>query len=216
MSLSIDDIRKSVRASPIGQLSSTEDPTVRCHVVCTHEGTPLVTPIIHSQTVLSRGQPARLRFESDARTVELHGRLGDGNIHRDRVARFVSVLPQTNIGSLSVASVVVSRRHVTTEITDVDWCLRPPQWSEREDYVIDHMNSDHRAEMSAMCAYYFGINDSAPSMLGADPEGLHLLTRLGRRYFPFERRCETLDALTKETVRIALLAMKDREKSVDC
>ncbi len=56
-------------------------------------------------------------------------------------------------------------------INKEDWLYESPQWAQSETNMVQHMNEDHVDAMSAICAYYAGVNAEKVELLAINPEG---------------------------------------------
>lgn len=126
---------------------------------------------------------------------------------RNRFLAFNPGAAKTQLAKLRVQGIVIKRSGFETWFGEKNWLLRPAAWFSRETYIVDHMNSDHRREMSAMCKHFHMVDEQMPTMLAADPEGMHLLAGKRTLYFGFRRYCDTVDEVARETVYLARTAM---------
>lgn len=197
--------RQAVRAAQYAHLTLARAAVADCSFVCALTG----APVIALPTPLQRdAQPATLHLEGDP-DVQLVGVVSPCACEV-AAERFGRVLPDAEYQALAMLSIESGRLRDadgTLEFPGHDWSLAAAEWFAREDYIVDHMNDDHVAEMRAMVSHFLGIEDPAPKMLCADPEGVHLATSEGVRYLPFRHYCNTVKEVALETVYLAHTAM---------
>lgn len=204
------DARQSVRSQAYGMLQSDMVGRQVRAFVCTREGEPVL--VCPSEQLISDRTDSGYRLEltvGDRRIITLTGILTE-RVDTAARARLEKFLPGQSGADLVMFGVTAARTRdggKDAHYTGHQWRLPPAAWFGREDYIIDHMNDDHVGEMAAMCRYFHQVDDSAPTMLAVDPEGLHIRSALGVHYFPFRQYCATVKDVANETIRLARKAM---------
>jgi len=83
-----------------------------------------------------------------------------------------------------------------------DWLVATPEWASGEDYIVSHMNDDHRDALEAMCEPLLGEPPRDVAMLCCDVEGFHVRNAGATRRIPFSRPCTTTNDVRAEMVRL--------------
>jgi len=84
-----------------------------------------------------------------------------------------------------------------------NWLEHTPDWKERENMIIDHMNSDHSDSISHSLKMQYGISDKSAKMAFLNIDGYYVKSR-GKFYFiKFEKTCMNSKEYKEELVRLA-------------
>jgi len=93
-------------------------------------------------------------------------------------------------------------------LKDKFWKLKKPDWSDEEESMINHMNSDHKDVVVSSLKGFYGIEDSKSIMIGISIDGYYLESNSKIYYIPFNSPC-----LNSEEVREALVDHARKFKS---
>ncbi|MEM7404308.1 MAG: DUF2470 domain-containing protein [Pseudomonadota bacterium] len=196
--------RRTARTSARGHLTIAGAAIGSCAFVCTLTGAPIVSL---PNPAATGPQPAVLDVDGDPH-LRLRGTVvASDDDARLRFERIVPEATHTLLVTFQVEAGTFGAAGDTLEFSGSDWHLPDAQWFAREDYIVDHMNDDHIAEMQAMVRHFVHVDDPSPRMLCADPEGMHVRTSAGVHYLPFRHYCDSVKEVALETVYLAHTAM---------
>jgi putative heme iron utilization protein len=76
----------------------------------------------------------------------------------------------------------------------------------QEDGIVEHMNTDHRANLMAYCRHVHGVDTDSATLIGIDPDGFDVRTPGGDLRFAFEAHIDDAQAARQALVALARAA----------
>ena len=194
----IQEARARARGMNRAVLKTSEQSTA-CPIVCSREGEPLLAiPSSAHPLLLTIDQEVTVAASADIVFRGTTQTLDEG----PPLARLRRFLP--GISTEALRRIQLSEVAIEGDLTlaPTEWLLPRPDWAEREDFILDHMNEDHRSEMQLMCSHFFGLTVETPQMIAADPEGMHLEADGTIRYLAFHEPANAMREVQAQIIRL--------------